>query len=51
MRYGRTVIKSSYKMTYESAKAVIDGERKAIELKFRVPEWAMITEEAELRSK
>ena len=45
------MIKSSYKMTYEAAQAVIDGERKPIELKFEVPEWAMLTEEVELRSK
>ena len=51
MWYGRTVIRSCYKMTYEAAQAVIDGERKPIELKFEVPEWAMLTEEAELRSK
>jgi len=49
--YGRTVIKSSYKMTYEAAQAVIDGVKTPEELKYEVPEWALVSDASVLAAK
>ena len=50
MWYGRTVIKSAYKMTYEAAQDVIDGRKTVHDLKYDVPEWALVSDEGELES-
>ena len=42
--YGRTIIRSSYKMTYEAAQAVIDGETEE-NLRYEIPELALLSEE------
>lgn len=49
--YGRTVLRSEYKMTYEAAQAVIDGKKTPVQLQFEVPEWALVSDENQLESK
>ena len=43
--YGRTLVNSSYKMTYEAAQTVIDGAKTPQDLKYDIPEWSLVPDE------